>query len=122
MTPEEAKEFIKRLNVIKSPKLIFNGNLPHFTLPVVFSSAPDNTIDTIIIIAPTRGSFAHFTDACRKSDWVRPDGTVKQNHIRAEQCVKNHVDNYVICVAKILPSDFIPYGNPHRGGSDEKNL
>lgn len=112
MTPKETNEFAKRLlDINKFSKLMFNIDIPHCphcALPVVFSSAPDNTIKTIIVIAPTRGSFAHFTDACRKSDWVRPDGIVKQNHIRAEQHVKNHIDNYVICVAKILPSDFIP--------------
>lgn len=120
MTPEEANEFAKyRLDIDKFPKLMFNIDIlhphyPHFTLPVVLSSAHDNTIDTIIVIAPTKGSFAHFTDACRKSDWVRPDGIVKQNHIRAEQHVKNYVDNYVICVAKILPSDYPVRGSTPR--------
>lgn len=69
------------------------------TLPVV-------SIATIIVISPAKGSFAHFLDACKKSGWIHPDGRVKQNHIRASQHVKNHFENYNICVAKKLPSDY----------------
>ena len=118
MTPEEMKRessgqgtdpkdpFLKKVKkltpqeMVNLAKSLFGIDIPLFALPVALPPAEDNTIDTIIVIAPPEEIFLHFAESCRANGWTRPNGRLNGDHVRASQHVKNYVDNYVICVAR----------------------
>jgi len=94
MTPEEAK----KLSLIEFAKRLLGIDLTS-TIHLLLATEP-LTIDTIILIAPTKEFFLHFSEACRKFGWTRPSGKLNGNHVRASQHVKNHFEDYIICVAR----------------------